>query len=74
VLSDAEKRKKYDQYGENWQHGAEYEQARQQQQSRGQGSGGFGGGSSYDFEGFGSDDFSELNTVDRILMRNCASV
>jgi curved DNA-binding protein len=60
VLSDAEKRKKYDQYGENWQHGAEYEQARQQQQSRGQGSGGFGGGSSYDFEGFGSDDFSDF--------------
>ena len=26
VLSDAEKRKKYDQYGENWQHGEAYEQ------------------------------------------------
>lgn len=58
VLSDAEKRKKYDQYGENWQHGAEYEQARQQQ-SRGQ-AGGFGGGSSSGFEGFGSDDFSDF--------------
>ena len=26
VLSDADKRKKYDQYGENWQHGEAYEQ------------------------------------------------
>lgn len=32
VLSDPEKRKKYDTYGKDWQHGAEYEQARQQQQ------------------------------------------
>src|ERR1700712_1305526 len=31
VLSDPDKRKKYDQYGENWQHGEAYEQARQQQ-------------------------------------------
>ena len=29
VLSDAEKRKKYDAYGENWQHAEAYEQARQ---------------------------------------------
>ncbi len=35
VLSDPEKRKKYDQYGENWEHGAEYEaQMRQQNQKR----------------------------------------
>ena len=32
VLSDTEKRKKYDKYGENWQHGEEYEKARQNQQ------------------------------------------
>lgn len=32
VLSDPEKRKKYDTYGKDWQHGAEYERARQQQQ------------------------------------------
>src|SRR5476651_2396797 len=52
VLSDPEKRKKYDQYGENWQHRAEYEQqARQQQQSRQQG--GYGGGQSSGFDGFG---------------------
>jgi len=31
VLSDPEKRKKYDQYGKDWQHADVYEQARQQQ-------------------------------------------
>jgi curved DNA-binding protein len=31
VLSDPEKRKKYDAYGEHWQHAEQYEQARQQQ-------------------------------------------
>ncbi len=36
VLSDPEKRKKYDAYGEHWQHAEQYEQARQQQQQRGQ--------------------------------------
>jgi len=58
VLSDADKRKKYDQYGENWQHGEAYEQqARQQQQSRQQSYGGAQG-----FEGFGGggEDFSEF--------------
>lgn len=37
VLSDPEKRKKYDRYGKDWQQGEAYEQARQQQsyQSRG---------------------------------------
>src|SRR5882757_2007685 len=58
VLSDADKRKKYDQYGENWQHGPEYEQARQQQQSRQQ-AGNYGGGQYGGFEGFGGDDFSD---------------
>jgi len=29
VLSDPQKRKKYDQYGENWKHGEEYEKAQQ---------------------------------------------
>ncbi len=62
VLSDPEKRKKYDQYGENWQHGEAYEQARQQQ-SRQQHSYGGGGGQAFDFEGFGgggNDDFSDF--------------
>jgi curved DNA-binding protein len=51
VLSDPEKRKKYDEYGENWKQADQFEQARQQQ------GGGFGGGggsySSQDFGGFG---------------------
>jgi curved DNA-binding protein len=37
VLSDPEKRKKYDQYGNDWQHAEEFEKAKQyQQQSAGQ--------------------------------------
>lgn len=35
VLSDPEKRKKYDQYGKDWQHAEQFEQARQSQQRRG---------------------------------------
>jgi len=40
VLSDAENRKKYDKYGENWKHGEEYEkqQGQRQQQSQRQSS------------------------------------
>lgn len=61
VLSDPDKRKKYDQYGENWQHGEAYEQqARQQQQSRQQS---YGGAQGFDFEGFGGGeggDFSDF--------------
>lgn len=53
VLSDPEKRKKYDEYGENWKHAAEYEQARQQQ-SRNGGFADFGGGN-YQY-GFSGDD------------------
>ena len=52
VLSDPEKRKKYDQHGENWKHADQYEQARQQQQQ--QGGGGFGGG----FGNFGGGDYT----------------
>lgn len=48
VLSDAEKRKKYDEYGENWKHAEEYEKARQQQAQQG-GFSDFGGG--YSFSG-----------------------
>ncbi|ANE51627.1 DnaJ C-terminal domain-containing protein [Flavisolibacter tropicus] len=56
VLSDPEKRKKYDQYGKDWQHAEQFEQARQQQQYAGGGRG-FQGGS---YEGFGGGDFSEF--------------
>jgi curved DNA-binding protein len=51
VLSHPENRKKYDQYGENWQHGEEHEKARQQQHQNGRGQqggfGGFSGGGDY---------------------------
>ena len=67
VLGDAEKRKRYDEYGEHWAHAEEYEAQRRQyeQQYGGQGtygdfsSGGFGG---FDFGGFGDFTRSEGNT------------
>src|SRR6476619_7298635 len=37
VLSDPEKRKKYDQYGKDWKHAEQFEQARHQQASSGGG-------------------------------------
>ncbi|RXJ44482.1 DnaJ C-terminal domain-containing protein [Gelidibacter gilvus] len=58
VLSDPEKRKKYDKYGKDWQHGEAYDQAQRQQQSQRQyqqqGAGGFGGGN------FSEGDFSDF--------------
>ncbi len=61
VLSDPEKRKKYDQYGKDWQHADAYDQARQQQGSQsygGRSSGGqpFGGGG----QGFDDSQFSDF--------------
>lgn len=54
VLSDPEKRKKYDQYGKDWQHAEEFEQARQSRR----GPQDFGGG---DFSGqFDEGDFSDF--------------
>jgi len=46
VLSDPEKRKKYDEYGENWKHADQFEQTRQQQ-------GGDFGGAGYTYQDFG---------------------
>jgi curved DNA-binding protein len=43
VLSDAEKRKKYDAYGEHWQHADQIEEARRRQTKQQSGGGGFGG-------------------------------
>ena len=60
VLSDPEKRKKYDQYGKDWKHAEEFEKAKQQQRQYAGRSGGpsFGGQTfSGDFEG---GDFSEF--------------
>lgn len=55
VLSDTEKRKKYDEYGEHWKHADEFE-AQKRQQSAGGGSGGqwYSGGEGFDTSGFGS--------------------
>ncbi len=49
VLSDPEKRKKYDEYGENWKHADEYDAQRKQYEQPGGGFGGFsnGGSSAY---------------------------
>ncbi|GAB3891702.1 DnaJ C-terminal domain-containing protein [Spirosoma agri] len=59
VLSDPEKRKKYDQYGKDWQHAEQFEQQRQQQRSRPQREQGDTG--DYDFSsGFGGEDFSDF--------------
>lgn len=56
VLSDPEKRKKYDEYGENWKHADQFEaQKRAQQQA-----GGFGGGG----HGFGGEGYSGGNAGD----------
>jgi len=42
VLSDPEKRQKYDKYGKDWQHADEFEKARQSQNRQQYSSGGFG--------------------------------
>ena len=56
VLSDPEKRKKYDQYGKDWKHAEEFERARQQQRHRTYSTGSedqyFGGGSEGNFSDF----------------------
>lgn len=62
VLSDPEKRKKYDQYGEHWQHADQFE-AQQQQRPYGEAGGGFwssSGGSFSGDEGEFSDFFESL--------------
>ncbi|NJW54171.1 DnaJ C-terminal domain-containing protein [Salinimicrobium oceani] len=72
VLIDPEKRKKYDEYGKDWQHAEEFERAKAQQQQyqrQGQGggfggfggnAGGFGGAESFHSGGFEGGDFSEF--------------
>ena len=57
VLSDPEKRKKYDQYGANWKHGEQYEEARRQQQSQDYAQGNpFGQGQGSQYYSFNGDD------------------
>ena len=53
VLGDPEKRKKYDQYGKDWQHAEQFEQQRQSQRQRQQSRGSeHFGDSDYDFSEF----------------------
>ena len=54
VLSDAEKRKKYDQYGKDWQHADQFEQQRRSQRQSPFSSEGqqFSGGGEGDFSSF----------------------
>lgn len=55
VLTDPEKRKKYDQYGKDWQHAEQFEQARKSRQ--------YSSGPSEGFDqGFDAEDFSEFFT------------
>lgn len=65
VLGDPENRKKYDQYGKDWKHAEQFEEARRQQQASGSRSQGnpFGGGEYYTYsgdEGDYSDFFSSM--------------
>ena len=62
VLSDPEKRKKYDQYGDNWKHAEEFEKQRQQYgQYQGQAGAGSGGGFWSSGGGFSGDgEFSDF--------------
>lgn len=55
VLSDPEKRKKYDEYGEHWKHADQFEAQKKAQQA----GGGFGGGGQ-GFSGGNADGFSDF--------------
>jgi curved DNA-binding protein len=56
VLSDPEKRKKYDQYGKDWEHADQFEKARRSQHHQPFG----GGGQQFSSEDFGNGDFSDF--------------
>lgn len=66
VLSDPEKRKKYDQYGKDWKHAEQFENAQRQQGYQGGGfqggfGEGFGGGTQGSYSGsFDDDTFSDF--------------
>lgn len=61
VLSDPEKRKKYDQYGADWKQAEQFEQARQQRQQRGAAAGNpFGDGYEEHFTYSDGGDFSDF--------------
>ncbi|MDR6570684.1 J domain-containing protein [Chitinophaga ginsengisegetis] len=57
VLSDPENRKKYDQYGADWKHADQFEEARRQQQASGGARGNpFGAGGSGGYQSFNEED------------------
>ncbi|WP_373517826.1 DnaJ C-terminal domain-containing protein [Pricia sp.] len=61
VLSDPEKRKKYDKYGKEWQHADAYEEAQKRQSASGGFGGGFGGGRPQQGSGnFSGSEFSDF--------------
>ena len=63
VLSDAESRKKYDKYGEQWKHADQIESAQREREAAG--GAGFGGGGGYgrggSFQGFGGGEEQDIN-------------
>ncbi|MBK9421815.1 MAG: J domain-containing protein [Flavobacteriales bacterium] len=65
VLSDAESRKKYDKYGEQWKHADQIESA--QREREGAGGAGFGGGGGYgrggSFQGFRGGEEQDINDI-----------
>jgi curved DNA-binding protein len=67
VLSDPEKRKKYDQYGKDWQHAEQFEQARQSQgrQRGGQWEQSFGDYGESDFSDFFESMFGNMSSRSR---------
>ncbi|WP_431209318.1 DnaJ C-terminal domain-containing protein [Puia sp. P3] len=76
VLSDPDKRKKYDQYGKDWQHAEAFEKAQQEAGRSGQRRGGnyqdgdfqgFGGG------GYGSEDSGEFSDFFESLFGNAGA-
>ena len=79
VLSDPEKRKKYDQYGENWKHADEFEAQQQQyrQYQNGQGGGAYWS-SSDDGSEFSAAWVAEADaatvSADKTTRQNCRSL
>ena len=65
VLSDAESRKKYDKYGEQWKHADQIESAQREREAAG--GAGFGGGGGYgrggSFQGFGGGEEQDINDI-----------
>ncbi|GAA0873127.1 J domain-containing protein [Gangjinia marincola] len=57
VLNDPVKRKKYDEYGKDWQHAEEFEKAKKAQQQQQHAGRGFGG---YTYSEGGAEDFSDF--------------